>query len=127
MTGYRASAAIVLLSAGPVMAEPSMLGLWARGDGKAVVRIEHCGANLCAINTWIRAGTKNEKAGDKLILTVAPSGPSLMTGQAFDPQRNLTYRMRIEVGERTMSSRGCILAGLLCRSMSWRRLSSASQ
>jgi uncharacterized protein (DUF2147 family) len=66
-------------------------------------------------------------AGDKLILTVSPSGPSLMTGQAFDPQRNLTYRMRIEVGDRTMSSRGCILAGLLCRSMSWSRLSSASQ
>ena len=127
MTGYRASGAIVLLAAGPVMAEPSMLGLWARGDGKAVVRIEPCGANLCAINTWIRAGTKNEKAGDKLILTVSPSGPSVMTGQAFDPQRNLTYRMRIEVGERTMSSRGCILAGLLCRSMSWSRLSSASQ
>ena len=103
-------------------AEPALLGKWARGDGKARVRVETCGGSYCAINTWIKPGTKGEKVGDKLVMTLSPSGPSVLKGQAWDPQRNMTYRMTITVVPRTLTTRGCVL-GLFCRHMTWSRLS----
>ena len=110
-------------SPGGAAAGPSIFGTWARGDGKAAVRIERCGADLCAVNTWVRAGTRGEKAGDRLVMSVAPEGDGRWSGTAFDPQRDLTIRMTIAVGARTMTSRGCVVAGLLCRNMGWTRLS----
>ena len=104
-------------------AEPSPFGLWSRGDGRATVRIERCGADLCAVNTWIREGTKGEKAGDRLVLSVAPQGPGRWTGTAFDPQRDLDYRLTMTVQEATMTTRGCVVAGLICKDMGWTRLS----
>jgi uncharacterized protein (DUF2147 family) len=112
---------------GPVLAaEPSPLGEWARGDGKALVRIEPCAGALCAVNTWIRPGTPDEKVGDKLVLNVTSSGSSVFKGEAFDPQRNMTFRMWLDVGAATMTTHGCVLGGLICKTMSFRRLSSAA-
>jgi uncharacterized protein (DUF2147 family) len=102
-------------------AEPSLLGRWARGDGKARVRVEPCGGACCAINTRIKPGTRGEKVGDKLVMNVSPSGPSIMTGEAWDPQRDMTYRMTINVGPDTLTTHRCVLGGLICKSMSWRR------
>ncbi len=103
-------------------AEPSPFGLWARGDGKAKVRIERCGSDICAVNTWIRGGTRGEKTGDKLVVTVEPAGRGRWTGTAFDPQRDLSYRLTMTVGATSMTTRGCIVAGLLCTDMGWTRL-----
>ena len=100
----------------------SPMGIWSRGDGKAQVRIEPCEKGICAVNTWIRPGVTDEKVGDRLVMTVTPSGPSTWSGEAFDPQRNLTFRIRIDAGEREMTTHGCFLAGLLCKDMNWTRI-----
>jgi uncharacterized protein (DUF2147 family) len=114
------SAVLLLLSCAPCAADSnSPSGLWARGDGNARVRFESCGSALCAVNEWVRPGTGDEKTGDQLVLSVSPTGPNVLAGKAFDPQRNVTYAIRIEAGERHMTTQGCILAGLLCKSMSW--------
>ena len=121
------AATLVGSFAGPATAlasnDPSPFGLWARGDGKAKVRVERCGADLCAINTWIREGTRHEKAGDKLIMSVKPDEPGHWSGTAFDPQRDMTYRMTLEVGGRAMVTHGCVLAGIVCKEMDWTRIS----
>ena len=100
--------------------EAAIMGLWARGDGKARVRIERCGSAICAVNTWIRPDVPDEKIGDRLGMNIAPRGGTL-AGEAFDPQRNLTFRIRIEASERAMTTHGCMLAGLVCKNMNWRR------
>jgi uncharacterized protein (DUF2147 family) len=121
----RAFAAVFCLAAWPAMAaEPTVLGRWARGDGKAQVRVEHCGSAYCAINTWIRPGTRDEKVGDELVMNVSPSGPSVLSGQAWDPQRNMSYRMTIKVGPRKLATSGCVLGGLVCKHMTWSRMGS---
>lgn len=119
-----AAATAVLLTPPPgfAAAEPSPFGLWARGDGKAKVRIERCGSDICAVNTWIREGSEGEKAGDRLVMTVEPAGAGRWTGTAFDPQRDLSYRLTMTVGATSMTTRGCIVAGLLCKDMGWTRL-----
>lgn len=120
-----AAATVATLLAPPsgfAAAEPSPFGLWARGDGKAKVRIERCGSDICAVNTWIREGTSGEKTGDRLVMTVEPAGSGRWTGTAFDPQRDLSYRLTMTVGATSMTTRGCIVAGLLCKDMGWTRL-----
>jgi uncharacterized protein (DUF2147 family) len=97
-------------------------GQWARGDGNAKVRIAPCGSNICATNTWIKPGTPSEKAGDILTMTIKPVSDGGYSGTAFDPQRNLTYKISVSVKGDTMTTRGCVLAGLLCKDVNWSRI-----
>ncbi|WP_141683756.1 MULTISPECIES: DUF2147 domain-containing protein [Rhizobium] len=97
-------------------------GQWARGDGNAKVRIAPCGKNICAVNTWIKPGTPTEKAGDKLVMTIKPGADGVYSGSAFDPQRDLTYRITVTVNGDQMTTRGCVIAGLICKGVDWTRI-----
>lgn len=99
----------------------SPLGLWARGDGVAKVKIAPCGGKLCATNTWIRPGTASEKAGDVLVMSVKQEGDAYK-GSAFDPQRNMTFKMTMTVKAQAMTTRGCVLGGFVCKSVNWSRI-----
>ncbi|MGO9419972.1 MAG: hypothetical protein ACLP25_11855, partial [Roseiarcus sp.] len=70
--GTTATLGVLALAGAAAAATSSPIGDWARGDGKAWVRIEPCGQKLCAINTWIRPGVTDEKVGDRLVLDVSP-------------------------------------------------------
>jgi uncharacterized protein (DUF2147 family) len=115
---------VLAASVGSAAAEsdPSFYGHWERGDGNARIRIAPCGAATCVTNTWIRPGTPDEKTGDKLTMQIKPAGAGKWSGSAFDPQRNLHYKMNINVANDHMTSDGCILGGLVCKHMSWTRL-----
>ena len=97
-------------------------GEWARGDDKAKVRIEPCGDNICAINTWIKEGVKDEKVNDILVMTLKQSSKSQWDGTAFDPQRRLKYKLGITMAQSSMTTKGCVLGGLVCRSVRWTRI-----
>lgn len=117
-----------ILGAALIFASPihenseAMHGDWARGDGIAKVRIAPCGNSLCATNFWIKPGTKDEKVGDVLVLTVTPHSSQVWRGHAFDPQRNLHLRMEVKMAGNSMTSRGCVLGGLICKQASWKRI-----
>ncbi|MGA9658876.1 MAG: DUF2147 domain-containing protein [Asticcacaulis sp.] len=129
------SLSAALLSAGllagitaPVLAKdttPAYEGRWSRNDGKARVVIAPCGDDACAINEWIKPGVNDEKKGDKLVMTVKPDGESKWAGKAFDPQRNLTYKLTMQVADDTMTTCGCVLGGLICKKVTWKRLEQA--
>lgn len=98
-------------------------GVWLRADGLAQVRVQPCGQALCAVNVWIK-NPGDEKVGDRLVLNVKPVKPGLMEGAAFDPQRNLRFSSKITYSDTSMTTSGCVLGGLLCRSVSWSKVSS---
>lgn len=116
-----ASAFLVIALATGAQAAP-IDGQWARGDGNAKVRIAPCGKNICAVNIWIKPGTPTEKAGDKLVMTIKPGANGVYSGNAFDPQRDLTYRITVTVSGDRMTTRGCVIAGLLCKGVDWTRI-----
>lgn len=96
-------------------------GLWIRGDGNARVRIEPCGSKICAVNTWIRdEKEQHEHVGDVLIFNVRATENGY-SGTAHDPQRNLELSAHLQLVGDSLTSRGCILAGLWCRRMHWTR------
>ncbi|MBW6424148.1 DUF2147 domain-containing protein [Rhizobium sp. XQZ8] len=99
-----------------------MNGEWARGDGNAKVRVAPCGSDVCATNTWIKPGTPKEKVGDKLVMTIKPTSNDGYSGTAFDPQRDLTYKMTVTISGDKMTTRGCVLAGIICKGVDWTRI-----
>lgn len=97
-------------------------GNWARGDGKAKVLIAPCGEKTCATNTWIKPGTAKEKTGDRLIMDIKKGEAGSYSGTAFDPQRDKSYKITVTVAGDNMTTKGCIVAGLLCKGISWTRI-----
>ncbi len=119
--GLVATVLLFLVAVAGVMAG-EMTGHWERGDGNARVSIAPCGVNVCATNTWIKPGTPSEKTGDKLIMTIRPTGDGRYAGTAFDPQRELTYNLTVTTTGDHMVTRGCVLAGIICKGVEWTKL-----
>jgi uncharacterized protein (DUF2147 family) len=97
-------------------------GNWARSDGKAKVKIAKCGADICATNTWIKPGTPSEKAGDVLVMKIEKVSSDRYSGSAFDPQRDMSYKITLDVDDNKMTTKGCVLGGLLCKGVGWTRI-----
>lgn len=118
--------ALVLAGVQPVLAEDAgfgdALGNWSRDDGNAKVRLAPCGAALCATNTWIKDPASSEKVGDVLKMSLKPSGTDVWKGSAYDPQRQRSYGMVMSLKGGKLQTQGCVLGGLLCKSVSWTRL-----
>ncbi|WP_244484174.1 MULTISPECIES: DUF2147 domain-containing protein [unclassified Rhizobium] len=103
-------------------AAADITGNWARGDGNARVRIAPCGSDICAVNTWIKPGTPKEKEGDKLVMSIMQDADGTYAGTAFDPQRDLTYKLTVKIDGDRMTTRGCVVAGLICKGIDWTRI-----
>ncbi len=103
-----------------LLADGRLHGEWKRDDGNVVVSIAPCGSKTCATNTWVRDTSGGENVGDRLIMELDKGG-SVLTREAFDPQRNLTYKLKINLSESRFVSRGCVVLGMLCKTTSWQR------
>lgn len=116
-------ASVASLLAAPLLAStgPDISGNWLRTDGTARIRITSCGAQICAINTWIKDTIRDEKVGDQLVMTLEPRGESNLSGAAFDVRRNRSYSIDITVDRNTMQTHGCLIKGIVCKTMSWHR------
>ena len=114
--------ALLSASALPAVASPNdIFGTWLRGDGAARVKMAACGDAICATNVWIKdpAGQK-EKVGDKLIFKIAPKGDG-WSGSGYDPQRDLNLSATLKAAGDSMTTTGCVLGGMICRSTQWAR------
>ena len=90
-----------------------------REDGNARVKIAPCGKAMCATNLWIKDTSNGEEVGDKLIMTLKPQSANTLAGDAYDPKRDMSYAIKVTVGENSLTTRGCIVAGMLCKNVSW--------
>lgn len=98
------------------VADPS--GVWLRDDGNARVEIAPCGADLCATNLWIGDTSGGEEVGDRLVMSLRARSATTLAGEAYDPKRDRTYSITVEVGRGSIVTRGCVLV-ILCRSVTW--------
>lgn len=117
------AASAILLFAAPAAqaqqpADPS--GVWLRDDGNARVKIAPCGDNICATNLWIGDTSKGEAAGDRLVMSLKPTSADTLSGTAYDEKRDRTYSITVQVSENALTTRGCILGGVLCRDVHWK-------
>jgi uncharacterized protein (DUF2147 family) len=116
----RTSAALCLALTQMTDAEAAdMSDIWMRDDGNARVKIAPCGDETCVTNLWIRDTSRGEAPGDQLIMSLKRSSDSKFSGTAFDPKRGMKYSVDITVGNHAMTTKGCVLARLLCRTVGW--------
>ena len=99
----------------------SITGAWTRTDGGARISVEPCGERFCAVNIWIKDPSKGEAVGDRLVMNLQPRDPVRLAGEAFDEKRGLKYSLLISVADDAMTTQGCVLSGIVCRTMNWTR------
>jgi uncharacterized protein (DUF2147 family) len=97
------------------------VGSWQRSDGDVRAKMSSCGNAMCITNTWVR-NPGEEKAGDYLVLKVQSEGGGAFSGSAYDPQRKQSYNVKMNVSPDNMTTSGCVLGGLLCKSVGWTRI-----
>ena len=100
---------------------PNITGDWSRADGALRISVSPCGERLCAVNTWTRDASSGDAVGDRIIMTLQPRAATALAGEAFDEKRRLTYAVQISVERDAMKTQGCLLAGVVCRTMHWVR------
>jgi uncharacterized protein (DUF2147 family) len=101
---------------------PVITGDWSRNDGASRINIGPCGEHLCAVNTWVRDPADGELVGDRLVLALQPRDPGALTGEAFDERRKLRYSLLISVNGNAMTTEGCLVSGIVCKSLRWIRV-----
>ena len=114
-------AAILLASASPALAG-ELNGEWTRADGVARVRFANCGGAVCGAISWLK-DPKNDpgKVGQQVFFDMKPSGDNIWKGSAFNPDDGKTYSGKLTLSGDRLVTAGCVLGGLICKSMDWTR------
>jgi uncharacterized protein (DUF2147 family) len=97
-------------------------GLWLRSDGTARVRVAPCGAVLCGTVAWLQKTDGPGKVGQRVFYDMKPAGVDTWQGSAFNPQDGRTYSGTMDVSGNTLTTTGCVLGGLICKSVRWSRV-----
>jgi uncharacterized protein (DUF2147 family) len=96
-------------------------GVWARENGESRVRIAPCGASLCGTIVWLKSAGGPAKVGQRVFYDMKPNGSGAWAGKAFNPEDGKTYSGKMTLSGNRLTTAGCTLGGLVCRSVNWSR------
>lgn len=99
----------------------SLNGVWLRDNGKSKVRVGPCGDSICGYISWLKDNDGPSKVGQRVFYNMKESGANAWTGNAFNPEDGKTYNGKMTLSGNTLATSGCVLGGLICRSVSWSR------
>lgn len=98
------------------------LGVWQRDTGASRVRFAKCGEGLCGTLSWLKDTNGPAKVGQRIFYDMKPSGAGKWSGSAFNPEDGKTYSGTMTLAGDTLTTAGCVLGGLICRSVVWKRV-----
>ena len=124
-SAYRASLAglglfIALATGGPALAQ-DVTGTWLRDTGASRVRFSKCGEAMCGTLAWLKDTNGPAKVGQRIFYDMKPSGAGKWSGSAFNPEDGKTYAGTMTLAGDKLTTAGCVLGGLICRSVVWNR------
>ncbi|WP_413987823.1 DUF2147 domain-containing protein [Labrys okinawensis] len=96
-------------------------GTWLRDNGESKVKIGSCGAALCGSVTWVKEAAKQGSVGKRVFYDMVPDGDNKWKGKAFNPDDGKTYTGTMTLNGDKLTTAGCMLGGLICRSVTWAR------
>lgn len=104
-----------------VAADPT--GVWLREETRAShVQIAPCGDALCGTIVWLRDRNGPARIGERVLYDMRPSGEGRWSGQAYDPENGKTYSGTMTLSGPRLITSGCVLGGLICKSLFWSRV-----
>jgi uncharacterized protein (DUF2147 family) len=107
--------------AAPVHGAEDIVGTWQRSDGKSRIRMAPCGSSVCGTVTWLADPNSPAKVGRQVFFGMNGDGAGTWKGSAFNPEDGKTYAGSASVSGASMTTSGCALGGLICKSYSWTR------
>ena len=107
-------------SAVPALADPS--GTWLRDNGASRVKIAPCGSNMCGSIVWVKDTDGPGKVGQRVFYDMAAAGPNKWNGKAFNPEDGKTYSGSMVLNGSSLTTSGCVLGGLICRTVNWSKV-----
>lgn len=115
------SAVALVLSATPSFAD-AIPGVWLRNDGEVRVKFDQCGDAMCGTIVWLKPGAETKaKIGQRVFYEMRPAGANSWTGKA-SPDGDSVYSGKFSIEGATLTTSGCIVGGLICRSANWTRV-----
>jgi uncharacterized protein (DUF2147 family) len=115
------AAALLTASFGPASAQEAT-GVWLRENGASRVRVAPCGSALCGTIVWLKDADSDAKVGQRVFFDMASSGGGTWNGKAFNPEDGKTYSGKMTVSGDKLVTSGCVLGGIICRSVNWSRV-----
>lgn len=124
--------ALALSLALPATAQQSgHLGVWRNPKNTVHVDIRPCGYGICGVVIWAspeaieaaRKGGSVDLIGQQLFRDFVEEKPGVWRGKVFVPDKNRTFSGSATLtASGALQARGCIIAGVLCRSQLWKRV-----
>jgi uncharacterized protein (DUF2147 family) len=112
--------ALTLAQGGTAQAQ-DVSGTWLRDSGASRVRFAKCGEAMCGTLAWLKDTNGPAKVGQRIFYDMKPSGDGKWTGSAFNPEDGKTYSGTMTLAGDKLTTSGCVLGGLICRSVTWNR------
>jgi uncharacterized protein (DUF2147 family) len=112
--------AAVALGTLPAIADPS--GTWLRDNGNSRVRLAPCGDAICGTIVWLKDADTASKVGQRVFFDMKPNGENKWSGKAFNPEDGKTYSGNMTLSGRSLTTSGCVLGGIICRSVNWSKV-----
>lgn len=116
-----ALAALGLLASVATAAAQEVVGTWERDTGASRVRFSKCGEALCGSLSWLKDTNGPAKVGQRIFYDMKPNGANKWSGSAFNPEDGKTYSGTMTLSGNTLTTAGCVMGGLICRSVKWNR------
>ena len=116
-----AFAALGLLASVSTAAAQEVVGTWERDTGASRVRFTKCGEALCGSLSWLKDTNGPAKVGQRIFYDMKPNGANKWSGSAFNPEDGKTYSGTMTLSGSTLTTAGCVMGGLICRSVKWNR------
>ena len=119
LTAY---AALGLLASVSAATAQEVVGTWERDTGASRVRFSKCGDALCGSLSWLKDTNGPAKVGQRIFYDMKPNGANKWSGSAFNPEDSKTYSGTMTLSGGTLTTAGCVMGGLICRSVKWNRM-----
>lgn len=120
LAGLVAAPMLLMLNAGAATAQ-DVSGTWLRESGASRVRFAKCGEAMCGTIVWLKDAEGPAKIGQRVFYDMKPDGAGKWSGSAFNPEDGKTYSGTMALSGGALKTSGCVLGGLICRSVSWSR------
>lgn len=114
-------AGLALLAGMATAGAQEVTGVWQRDTGASRVRFARCGEALCGTISWLRDQDGPAKLGQRIFYDMKPNGANKWAGSAFNPEDGKTYSGTMKLSGDTLTTAGCIMGGLICRTVRWTR------
>ncbi|CAM5215153.1 hypothetical protein ARD30_18170 [Bosea thiooxidans] len=117
-----ALAALGMLAGIGAATAQEVTGVWQRDTGASRVRFSKCGEALCGTISWLKEQSGPAKVGQRIFYDMKPNGANTWSGSAFNPEDGKTYAGTMTLSGGTLTTAGCVMGGLICRSVKWTRM-----